>query len=118
MQVTGVIQVVVGGTVMDAMNDANIEFGMADAEDVVGTQPLGYRVKPTAPGVSFALAHSATLSIAWLKAQRNTTVQLLCDTGVSYILRGAYCKTAKGPKAGSGEVSCEFGAMSVQEMRA
>lgn len=116
MQITGPIDVVVDGLMLASLADAEVQgVGGLEREDVVGSRALGYRNRPIAPGCTFTLAHTAGTSVSVINAITDATIQLLCDTGTSFVLRHAWCKKSSGPQGGKGEIKCEFGAMSIEE---
>jgi len=116
-QITGRCWLYVNGALLRSKAGASLSgVGSTERTPVVGAQVWGYSEKTVAPTVEATLAHTADLSLVALGQLVDATVTFECDTGVSYLLRHAWCENAPDLADGEGDVKVKFCGMSIEEM--
>jgi hypothetical protein len=114
-QVTGRVFIKLNGQVQPSKEGAKLMYapGNIEREPVTSDRGVeGFKEKIVAPTVEATFTHSAALDIDAIHNAKDTTLTYQTDTGVSYILRGAFSTSA--PTLATGEVSFKFSAISAE----
>lgn len=115
-QVTGRVTITVDGQRLESREGAVLNTGGVEREPVVGdTGVHGFTEKTVAPTVECSVSHKAGTRLTDLNAINNATLVFATDTGVDFVLRGAWLSKPADLKSG-GEVSLAFSALSCEEL--
>lgn len=116
-QITGKATIKVDGRELRTADDATLDPGGVSREDVAGSGKVyGYSESETkAPELECTVYHTADTSLAELAAITDATVIFETDTGVGFVLTGAWVKEPPKLKAKGGEIALKFGALTCEE---
>lgn len=116
-QITGRCWVSVNGALLRSKTGAKLTgVGGIERKAVTGPQVWGHVENAIAPTIEATLVHTPDLSLRTLNSIVDGTVTFETDTGVTFVLRHAWCQTAPGVVEGEGDISVVFGGMSIEEM--
>lgn len=117
-QRTGRVWVKVNGQYMETLAGAKLSNPTGfQRSEVIGSEVFGYTEAAMVPTVDCEFAHSALLSTDQLWAITDGTITFQCDTGVTYVLRNAWCAAVNEITGGQGKVGVKFMARKCEEQR-
>jgi Phage tail tube protein len=116
----GMAYIAVDGDLQPTMPGAKLDTGGVERTPVEGdNKMLGFTEKPKPAMVTFDISLGPTMSLKRLQDMKNATVTFECDTGQTYVMRGAYTtKTLALTSGDNGKVNVEMAGMPAEEMGA
>ena len=117
MQFFGRATVAVDGKRLESMPGASIDIGGFTRTPKSGDHAHGYTESPKNALVECEVIMTGDTSLADLAATVNATVTFKCDTGQTYVVRGAWLvETPKVTGGDTGTVSLQFAGPPAEEV--
>jgi hypothetical protein len=116
-QITGRATIRVDGQELRSLGGATLSIGGASREAVVGGGKVhGYKEADEAPTLECRIAHTKDLSLRQLGAIESATVEFETDTGVQFLLRGAFTTGVPSLAEQDGAVELSMAALECDEL--
>ena len=113
----GVIQVQVGGSLIDAKGTFTYGLGTEKREPIVGADGMhGYKAMPQSPFIEGALTDRTGLDMKAFMLTENATVTLLLANGKTVVLRDAFQTGEGSVTTEEGEAAFRFDGSSCEEI--
>lgn len=113
-QITGKATIRTDGQTHKTLDGATITPGGVSRETKKGDAVHGFSESIQEPTLQCKLSHTAATNLTALGKIDNATVEFETDTGVIFIMRGAW--TVEPPSLSGGEVDLSMAAMSADEL--
>lgn len=108
-KLTGVIVVKVDGGSLRSKEGATLGFGGTERTPQYADGVLvGFTNKPLGATGSFTIAHGADTDVETLRNAENSTLIFECDSGVNYLINGAFLTVPPELTGGEGDMTLEF----------
>lgn len=116
-RVGGIIQVQVGGVIVDAKGEFTYNLGVPKREEVVGQDTVhGYKEIPQPAFIEGSITDRGTLDVKALAKSKDQTVTLKLANGKTVSLRNAWFAGDGNATTGEGEVAVRWVGKSAQEI--
>lgn len=116
-RVGGIIQVQVGGVILDAKGEFTYNLGVAKREEVIGQDTLhGYKETPQPALIEGSITDRGTLDVKALAIAKDQTVTLKLANGKTVVLRNAWFAGDGNATTGEGEIAVRWVGKSAQEI--
>ena len=113
-QVTGRVFVQLDGLRLRSKEGASLDTGGVERDPVNGDDGVhGFMEKTAVPAVECTISHMADTDVTALNKTTNATLHFTTDTGVNFILSGAWL--VKPCKLSKGEIPLTFNALTCTE---
>jgi hypothetical protein len=116
-QITGRATIRVDGQELRSLGGATLNIGGVSREAVTGGGKIhGYREADEASTLECRIAHTRALSLRWLASIESATVEFETDTGVQFLMRGAFTTAVPSLAESDGAVDLSMAALECDEL--
>lgn len=119
-QLLGMVYIKVDGSLLPSLPGAKLDMGGVTRTTVMGDNAvLGFARQPKQSVVECEIGMREGVSLAALQKIEDATITFECDTGQTYVIRGAYVTETLNLTAGEGgKVALKFEGQPAEEMSA
>jgi len=108
-QFTGTCVIRMDGLSLQSKEKAKLDIGGKERMPIYADHVLvGFSEKPIAAKVTATLAHSASTDLIAIRDARNVSIDFETDSGVIFLIAGAFATKSPELTAGEGDVDVEF----------